>query len=66
MMLMHTPSATSKKTHKDTSPIFSRIEDCDRVIVELGGRPTTPEESRLFRDAEARINAKIAKPLAAA
>ena len=66
MMLVHTPSTTSKKTRKDTSPIFSRIEDCHRVIVEMAGRPTTPEESRLFRDAEARINAKIAKQLAAA
>ena len=32
----------------------------------MGGRPTTPEESRLFREAIARTDAKIARQLAAA
>jgi hypothetical protein len=42
-------------------PTSSRIEACDRIIIEMGGRPTTPEESRLFREAIARTDAKIAK-----
>lgn len=61
---MNTRSATSKKTRKATLPTFSRIEACDRIIIEMGGRPTTPEESRLFRDAIARTDAKIARQLA--
>jgi hypothetical protein len=32
----------------------------------MGGRPTTPEESRLLSDAIARTDAKIARQLAAA
>jgi hypothetical protein len=38
----------------------------DRILIEMGGRPTTPEESRLFREAIARTDAKIARQLAAA
>ena len=64
-MLMNKRSAISKKTHKATLPTSSRIEACDRIIVEMGGRPTTPEESRLFREAIARTDAKIARQLAA-
>ena len=62
---MNTRSATSKKTRKATLPISSRIEACDRIIIEMGGRPTTPEESRLFREVIARTDAKIARQLAA-
>jgi len=61
-----TQSVTSKRTRKNTSPISSRIEACDRVIIEMGGRPTTPEESRLFREAVARLDARIARQLAVA
>ena len=63
-MLMNTRSATSKKTRKASLPTSSRIEPCDRIIIEMGGRPTTPEESRLFREAIARTDAKIARQLA--
>lgn len=34
------------------------------IIIELGGRPTTPEESCLFREAIARTGTKIARQLA--
>ena len=38
----------------------------DRIVIVMGGRPTTPEESSLFREAIARTDAKIARQLAAA
>jgi len=37
----------------------------DRIVIEMGGRPTTPEESRLFHEATARTDAMIARQLAA-
>jgi len=73
------PSATLSKTLKSTSQTSSRIErtgkltgplmsakEFDKIIIEMGGRPTTPEESRLFRQTTARTDAKIARQLAAA
>ncbi|MEI8386599.1 MAG: hypothetical protein WCG76_03275 [Verrucomicrobiota bacterium] len=63
---MTTQSVTSKSTRKTTSPNSSRIEACDRVIIEMGGRPATSEESRLFREAVARLDSKIARQLAVA
>jgi len=36
------------------------------MIIEMGGRLTTPEESRLFREAIARTDTKNARQLAAA
>jgi len=65
-MNRNTQYATSKSTRKTTSPTSSRIEDCDRIIVNMGGRPTTPAESRMFREAAARLDAKIARQLAVA
>jgi len=41
-------------------------KEFDSIVIEMGGRPTTPEESRLFREAIARTDAKIARQLAAA
>jgi len=72
------PSATLSKMPKSTSPTSSRIErtgkltgplmsarEFDRIVIEMGGRPTTPEESRLFHEATARTDAMIARQLAA-
>ncbi len=73
------PSATLSKTPKSTLQTSSRIErtgkltgslmserEFDRIVIEMGGRPSTPEESRMFREAIARTDAKIAKQLAGA
>ena len=40
-------------------------KEIDRIVIEMGGRPTSPEESLLFREAVARTDAKIARQLAA-
>ena len=61
---------------KSISPTSSRIEcpgrltgslmsakEFDGIVIEMGGRPATPEESRLFREANARTDAQIARQL---
>jgi len=58
-------SSRIERTGKLTGPLMSTTE-FDGIVIEMGGRPTTPEESRLFREAVARTDAKIARQLAAA
>jgi hypothetical protein len=58
-------SSRTKRTGKLTGPLMS-AKEFDSIVIEMGGRLTTPEESRLFREAIARTDAKIARQLAAA
>ena len=42
------------------------VAACDRILKAHGFRPATPAESRMAREAVARLDAKIARQLAAA
>lgn len=66
------PSATLSKMQKPTSPTSSRTErtgrlvgplmtarQFDRIAVEHGARPATPEESRLSREAQIRAGLDV-------
>jgi glutamate-1-semialdehyde 2,1-aminomutase len=55
----------SQRLEAEAGPLMSARE-FDRIVIEMGGRPTTSEESRLFREAIARTDAKIARQLAPA
>jgi len=73
------PSATLKKTPKSTLKTSSRtkcdgkligrlmtVEESDAILHKYGARQATPEESRMFREDEARSKAKHSKRLLAA
>ena len=70
------PSATLPKTPKSTLKTSSHtkcdgkllgrlmtVEESDAILRKYGARPATPEENRIFREAEARSKAKYSKRL---
>lgn len=42
------------------------VQDFDAMLARMGFTEATPEESRMFREAEARVDAQIARQAAAA
>jgi hypothetical protein len=46
------------ETREEHQPPFT-VEDCDRFIIEMGGRPATPEEVRIAKEAQIRAGLDV-------
>ena len=69
--LQKTPKSTLKtslRTKRDGKLIGPHMtnEEFEAIVIKYGGRPMTPEESRAFRESEARYKAMHSKRLVAA